>query len=130
MMAGTSNLQANKEIALDFLKLVIVGQIDEAYNKYVDLTGLHHNVYYPAQFTALKQGMIENHGQFPDKQFMVKHVLAEGNIVAVHSNVVLKPGEPGIAVVHIFRIDAGRIVEMWDIGQPVPVDSPNKAGAF
>ncbi|HEX9090579.1 MAG TPA: nuclear transport factor 2 family protein [Anaerolineales bacterium] len=129
-MAGTNKLQDNKEIALDFLKLVIVGQIDEAYKKYVDMTGQHHNVYYPAQFKALKQGMIENHSQFPDKQFMVKHVVSEGSIVAVHSNIVLKPADPGIAAVHIFRIDAGRIVEMWDIGQPVPADSPNKAGAF
>ena len=129
-MEETNKLQANKEIALDFLKLVIVGQINEAYEKYVDITGQHHNVYYPSQFKALKQGMIENHGQFPDKQFKVKHVLADGNIVAVHSHVVLKPGEPGIAVVHIFRIEAGRIVEMWDIGQSVPADSPNKAGPF
>jgi len=129
-MARPSKMQSNKETALDFLKLVIVGQIDEAYEKYIDMSGKHHNVYYPAQFEALKQGMIENHSQFPDKQFMVKHVLAEGNIVAVHSNIVLELGRSGIAVVHIFRFEDGKIVEMWDIGQPVPADSPNEAGAF
>lgn len=129
-MAAMNHLQANKETALDFLKLIIIGQIEEAYRKYVDMDGRHHNVYYPEKFSALKQGMLENHAQFPDKQFMVKHVLAEGNLVAVHSNVVLKPGEPGIAAVHIFRIQEGKIVEMWDVGQPVPVDSPNEAGAF
>lgn len=129
-MAGSNKLQANKEIALDFLQMVIVGRIDEAYEKYVNMAGKHHNVYYPAQFTALKAGMIENHSQFPHKQFLVKHVLAEGNIVGVHSNIVLKPGEPGIAAVHIFRLEDGKIAEMWDVGQPVPVDSPNDAGAF
>jgi predicted SnoaL-like aldol condensation-catalyzing enzyme len=42
----------------------------------------------------------------------------------------MKPGEPGIAVVHIFRFEKGRIIEMWDISQLLPVDSPNRLGAF
>ncbi len=129
-MAGTDNLQVNREAALDFLKMVIIGKIEEAYRKYIDMKGKHHNVYYPADFRTLKQGMIENYAQFPDKQFKLKHILADGNLVVVHSNIVLKPGEPGIAAVHIFRFTDGKIVEMWDVGQPVPIDSPNKAGAF
>jgi len=129
-MAEMSNLQAIKEAALDFLHLTISGQIEEAYQKYVDMRGKHHNVYYPAEFSALKQGMIENQSQFPHKQFNVKHILAEGNLVGVHSNIVLTPGEPGISVVHIFRFEDGKIVEMWDVGQPVPAASPNKEGAF
>ena len=36
----------------------------------------------------------------------------------------LKPGDRGIALVHIFRFEAGRIAELWDIGQPVPENSP------
>ncbi len=43
---------------------------------------------------------------------------------------VLTPGEPGIAVVHLFRFQAGKIVEMWDCGQQLPADSPNTDGAF
>lgn len=57
-------------------------------------------------------------------------MLGDGSLVAVHSNIVMKPGEPGVAVVHIFRFEEGRIVEMWDIGQAIPVDSPNRMGAF
>ena len=129
-MAEKSNMEANKEAALDFLNLVIIGKIEEAYHNYINMGGMHHNVYFPAEFSALKQGMLENHAQFPNKQFKVKHIIAEGNIVAVHSNIVLKPGEPGIAVVHILRFEAGKIVEMWDIGEQIPADSPNKTGAF
>jgi predicted SnoaL-like aldol condensation-catalyzing enzyme len=57
-------------------------------------------------------------------------VLADGDLVAIHSSIVMKPVEMGISVVHIFRFNQGRIVEMWDIGQAIPADSLNLAGAF
>jgi len=129
-MTNRSNIQAHKESAEDFLHLVVAGSIDEAYVNYVNLHGKHHNVHYSAGFASLKKGMIESHAQFPNKRLMVKNVLAEGDLVAVHSNLILKPGEPGMAVVHIFRFEGDKIVEMWDIGQAIPADSPNRVGAF
>ena len=129
-MTNRSSIQNQKEEAVDFLNLVMAGNIDEAYDSYVNMHGRHHNVYYAADFVSLKQGMVENHAQFPNKRLMVKNVLGDGNLVAVHSNIVMKEGEPGISVVHLFRFENGRIVEMWDVGQVVPVNSPNMIGAF
>jgi predicted SnoaL-like aldol condensation-catalyzing enzyme len=119
-----------KQAAVEFLQLVAAGRIDEAYQKHVDLQGKHHNPFYPAGFPALKQAMLENHVQFPSKQLTVKNVLGDGDLVAVHSHIVLRPDEPGVAAVHLFRFQSDKIVEMWDCGQPVPADSPNKDGAF
>jgi predicted SnoaL-like aldol condensation-catalyzing enzyme len=130
IMTNRSSIQAHKESALDFLQLVVAGRIDEAYDNYVNMHGKHHNMYYSAEFTSLKQGMIENHAQFPIKRIMVKNVIGDGDLVAVHSNIVMKAGEPGIAVVHIFRFEEGRIIEMWDVGQAIPSNSPNRMGAF
>jgi len=50
--------------------------------------------------------------------------------VVVHSHVMLKSNDLGVAVVHIFRFEKGRIVELWDLGQPVPENSPNQYGMF
>jgi predicted SnoaL-like aldol condensation-catalyzing enzyme len=125
-----NNTRALKQAAVQFLQLVVVGRIDEAYEKHVDPQGKHHNPYFPQGFPALKKAMIENHVQFPNKQLIVKNVLGDGDMVAVHSHIVLRPGETGIAVVHLFRFRFGRITELWDCGQPVPSDSPNKDGAF
>jgi predicted SnoaL-like aldol condensation-catalyzing enzyme len=130
IMTNRGSIQAQKESALDFLQLVVAGSINEAYDNYVNMHGKHHNMYYSAEFTSLKQGMIENHAHFPNKRLMVKNVLGDGDLVAVHSNIVMKAGEPGITVVHIFRFEEGRIIEMWDIGQPIPSSSPNRLGAF
>ncbi len=74
--------------------------------------------------------MIENHVHFPNKQLTIKNVLGDGDLVSVHSHILLRPGETGISAVHLFRFQDYKIVEMWDIGQPVPADSPNKDGAF
>jgi len=118
-----------KKAAVLFLQLVVGGRIDEAYSEYVDMNGVHHNLYFPAGFNALRDAMIENHSQFPDKKLTVRHVICEDDIVAVHSQLILKPGA-GMSVVHLFRFSGGRITEMWDCGQPVPEDSPNSDGAF
>jgi predicted SnoaL-like aldol condensation-catalyzing enzyme len=126
----TDKAQAYKQAAVQFLKLVVAGRIDEAYDKHADPGGRHHNAYFPAGFPALKKGMLENHDQFPGKKFTIINVLGDGDLVAVHSHVALRPGEPGIAVVHLFRFQDDKIVEMWDVGQAVPPDSPNKDGMF
>jgi predicted SnoaL-like aldol condensation-catalyzing enzyme len=106
------------------------GQIDEAYEKYVSFRGEHHNPFFPRGFRALQKAMIEDHARFPSKKLMVKNVLGDGDMVAVHSHLVMRTGESGMAVVHLFRFRADKIVEMWDCAQLLPPDSPNKDGAF
>jgi predicted SnoaL-like aldol condensation-catalyzing enzyme len=75
-------------------------------------------------------GMEENARQNPSKVLDVKRVVAEGELVVVHSHVRQELGDLGAAVVHIFRFETGRIVELWDVGQPVPDKSPNRLGMF
>ncbi len=66
----------------------------------------------------------------PNKRLDIKHVLAEGELVAIHFHVVRKPEDPGVAVVHLYRFEGDRIAEQWDIGREVPADSPNADGMF
>ena len=75
-------------------------------------------------------GIEQNARQNPDKVLEVKRTIAEGDFVVVHSHVQQKPGEPGAAVVHIFRFENGRIAELGDLAQPVPEESPNQYGIF
>jgi len=126
----TVDERSRKEVAVQFLEFVVAGRIDEAYERYVDMAGKHHNPHSPTGFPALKRAMSENHAQFSEKRIHIKHIIAESDLVAAHSEVVLAPGDKQIAVVHIFRFEAYRIVEMWDIGQPMPFNSPNQDGMF
>jgi predicted SnoaL-like aldol condensation-catalyzing enzyme len=50
--------------------------------------------------------------------------------VILHVHVKRKPDEPGLAIVDIFRLEAGKIVEHWDVRQPVPETAVHDNGMF
>ncbi|MBD0328118.1 MAG: nuclear transport factor 2 family protein [Pyrinomonadaceae bacterium] len=120
--------QNNTKAAVKFLELIAARKIDEAFETYVDMSGTHHNPFYPAGFPSLQRGMKENDAQIPEKKLIVKNVLGDGDMVAVHFHLILKPYE--MAVVHLFRFKENKIVELWDCGMAIPDDSPNKDGVF
>ena len=120
----------HKDAAIDFLKMVVARKITEAYAKHVSPKMIHHNAHFPHDAQSLMNGMIEAHTKFPNTVLHIKHAVEEGDVVAVHSHVVMQKGDTGVAVVHLFRFSGDKIVEMWDIGQQVPKESPNKAGMF
>ncbi len=122
--------QPNKKSAVKFLELIVAGKVDEAYGQYVDTGGTHHNAFFPAGFPSLQKAMKENNIQFPNKQLVIKNILGDDNLVAVHSHLLLKADEPGMVVVHLFRFKNDKIVEIWDCGQIIPVNCPNKDGVF
>lgn len=122
-------LMKNKEIAMQFLQEVVSGKIDEAYKNYVDMRGKHHNMYFESGFVALQKAMKDNHVLFPSKQFTIKHIIGDTDLVAVHSHLILIPQEKEVAVVHLFRISNDKIIEMWDIGQQI-TETPNTDGLF
>ena len=64
----------------------------------------------------------------PDAVYSIKRVIADGNLVAVHSHARFAPGERGLAVVDILRVEHCRIAEHWDVAQPVPEKSANSNG--
>lgn len=119
-----------KNIAQDFLRQCAKGHAREAFSKYIAPDFKHHNINFKGDAETLMKAMEENAEQFPDKIFDMKHAFEDKNFVAVHSHVRLKPSDPGTAVVHIFRFDGFRIVELWDLGQAVPEDTVNENGMF
>ena len=59
-----------------------------------------------------------------------KHLVAEGDLVAVHSNYVREPNDRGLAVMDIFRLEDGKIVDHWDSIQEVPTEAANSNTMF
>ncbi|HEY5993404.1 MAG TPA: nuclear transport factor 2 family protein [Gallionellaceae bacterium] len=125
-----NSILTRKECAVSFLKLVGSGQVRKAYEQHIAEDFRHHNPYFKGDAGSLMQGMEENAARFPDKILEVQRALEDGDLVAVHSRVRLKPGDQGLALVHIFRFRGKDIVELWDIGQPVPENAPNENAMF
>ena len=123
-------MESNKEIAVAFLKMASSGNVREAYSKYVGAGFRHHNPFFEGSAESLMAGMEENARQNPNKVMEVKRVIAEGEFVVTHSHVRQNPDALGVAVVHIFRFEQGKIMELWDLGQPVPEKSMNENGMF
>jgi predicted SnoaL-like aldol condensation-catalyzing enzyme len=120
----------NKDAAISFLKMASRGDVSEAYSKFVGPGFRHHNPYFEGSAESLLTAMEENARENPNKTLDVKRAIAEGDLVAVHSHVRQRPDDRGAAVVHLFRFEEGRIVELWDLGQEVPEESPNQHGIF
>lgn len=62
---------------------------------------------------------------FPKLKIDFKRFIAEGDLVVVHSYMTREPGDRGIAVVDIFRLESGKVVEHWDVLQDVPEKAEN-----
>jgi len=121
---------SNKEIAIDFLKLTATGKANVAFANYVSLNFRHHNPYFKGDADSLINAMMENAEKNPDKVLDVQRALLDGDLVAIHSKVKQNPNDLGVALVHIFQFHNNKIVELWDIGQAIPEESPNENGMF
>ena len=77
----------NKDKAIQFLQMIVKGDIENAYDMFVNVNGKHHNIYFEAGFDALKKAMIDNHTQFPNKKFDVTLAVAENDMVSVLTKV-------------------------------------------
>lgn len=119
-----------KEVAQDFLKLASKGQSREAFELYVSENFKHHNVWFKGDGQTLMTAMEENAKETPDRVFEIQRALEDGNLVAVHSRVRQTPNDLGVALIHIFRFDNDKIVELWDFGQAVPENMVNENGMF
>ncbi|BAK66542.1 hypothetical protein SLG_18670 [Sphingobium sp. SYK-6] len=120
-----------KEVVLAFEKLGIEGRNPaEAVRRYFspDLIDHDPNVVGDRQSVIDRLSHLNWDKAGPTRT--IKHIVAEGDIVMVHHHLVREPGTKGIAAVDIFKVKDGKVVEHWDVLQPIPENSPNKYGAF
>jgi len=126
-----SVLDRHKAIAADVLKRLFEHGDASVVDRYIRPDYIQHNPLAPNGTAALKAFAVPLAKQFPGLKYDIKRVLAEGDLVLVHSNLVLVPGTRGTAVVDIFRFDRdGRIAEHWDTAQNVPDTSVNGNDMF
>ena len=57
-------------------------------------------------------------------------MFTDGDNVILHVHAVREPGTRGNAIIDIFRLENGKIVEHWDVVQPVPETSANSNSMF
>ncbi len=123
-------MTANVDIATTFLRMCARGEVRTAYERYVSADFVHHNPWFPGDRESLLLAMEQAAVAEPNKSFEVKQVIDGGDRIATLSHLTRADGGVEYAVVHVCRIVDGRIVELWDLGQEIPEDSPNALGMF
>ncbi len=121
---------SNKIAAIEFLKLAAAGDVAEAYARHVAADFAHHNPHFAQDRQTLLDAMAQSAAAEPNRSFDVLQAIEEADRVAVFSRLTRASAGAEFAVVHILRFSAGRIVEMWDVVQAVPAESPNAIGMF
>ncbi|MET7730328.1 nuclear transport factor 2 family protein [Streptomyces sp. NPDC005402] len=68
--------------------------------------------------------------QFPGFTASPKRVITEGDYVAIHSHYKTSAKNPGTSIVDLLRVRNGKVVEHWDVVQPIPATSANSNTMF
>jgi len=131
--------KTHKGIAVEFLSLVGSERPKDGL-RFFALECKTHNPYIPGSMVTLTDAMIAVQkqgsegilkGSKADFKLIIRQVLADGDLVAVHTQLSSsKPSEGGLRQVHLFRFSGDKIIEYWDISQQVPENAANAAGAF
>ena len=120
-----------KEVVTRFLtQFYLEKKVREAFETWVEPGYIQHN---PLAATgrdaaiAFLEPFFQGH---PDAVYSIKRIIADGNLVAVHSHAKFTADERGLAVVDILRVEHCKIAEHWDVAQPVPEKTANSNGIF
>ena len=125
-----ADLELNKKTVVAYYEMAFGGRPEEAVASYMGDVYIQHNPEAadgPEAFLGFVHALREAN---PDVRLDIKRVIAEGDLVVTHGNLVLRPDEPGLALADIFRLRDGKVVEHWDVIQPVPEQSANANGMF
>jgi predicted SnoaL-like aldol condensation-catalyzing enzyme len=68
--------------------------------------------------------------KFPNSKSEIKRSFVDGDYVILHVHAVREPGQRGSAIIDVFKLENGKIVEHWDVVQPIPENLANNNGMF
>ncbi len=124
---AAGQLARNKQLVLAFYQKLI-GEKDYAgARQYMGAEYRQHAPYATDGHAGIAAWLLGFKAAFPQHRYEVKKVIAEGDLVVLHLHGMNGPNPHGESVIDIFRVRDGKVVEHWDVIQPIPekADNPN-----
>jgi predicted SnoaL-like aldol condensation-catalyzing enzyme len=128
--ADAQQMEANKKAVTAFYDAAINQKDFEAAAKFIGPHYVQHNPRAADGPEGLKAFLALLREKFPDYHSEIKRVFAEGDYVILHVHNVPMPGARGAAIVDIFKLEDGKVVEHWDVRQDIPEQSANSNTMF
>jgi predicted SnoaL-like aldol condensation-catalyzing enzyme len=128
--ADAQQMEANKKTVLEFYDLAINKKDFDAASKFIGPRYVQHNPRAADGPEGLKAFLAFLREKFPDYHSEIKRVFADGDYVIVHVHNVPTPGSRGAAIIDIFKLENGKVVEHWDVRQDIPEQSANSNTMF
>ena len=129
-LPALADAESNKKAVLEFYDKALNQKDFDAAAKYFGPHYIQHNPGAPDGIEGFKAFIAQRKEKFPNARSEIKRAFAEGDYVILHVHGVREPGERGVAIVDIFRLENGKIVEHWDVVQPIPEKTANNNGMF
>ncbi len=125
-----AKLEANKKTVMAFYEAGPNKKDFDAASKFIGERYVQHNPLVADGLDGFKAFLSFLNETFPKLRGEIKRVFAEGDYVILHAHGVRVPGQRGSAIVDIFKLEDGKIVEHWDVIQPIPQNAVNQSGMF
>ena len=129
-LADQNQEKINKETVMNFYNKAINEKDFTSASIYLGDKYIQHNPKAADGKDGLKSFIAYLKDKAPQYHSEIKKVFADGDFVTLHVHNTPAPGARGNAIVDIFRLEKGKIVEHWDVIQPVPEKSANTNGMF
>jgi predicted SnoaL-like aldol condensation-catalyzing enzyme len=122
--------QDNEAVVRAFYQKALNDRDADAAAPHVGATYRQHNPLIEDGYAGLRKYLDWIGANFPKSHNEILRVFAEGDYVVLHVHRKRTPEARGDAIVDIFRLEGGRIVEHWDVIQPVPEAAANPNTMF
>jgi predicted SnoaL-like aldol condensation-catalyzing enzyme len=130
LAADARQQERDKKTVVDFYEKALNQKDFDAAAKYLGPRYTQHNPNAADGPEGLRAFLGFLKEKFPNSRSEIKRVFADGDHVILHVHAVREPGTRGNAIVDIFRLEDGKIVEHWDVVQPIPEKAANANGMF
>ena len=127
---NTPQEEANKKTVIDLYEKGINQKDFDAAAKNFGPRYIQHNPRAKDGADGFKAFIDFLKAKFPNYHSEIKKVFVDGDYVILHVHNVPAPGERGAAIVDIFRLENGKVVEHWDVRQDIPEQSANNNTMF
>jgi muconolactone D-isomerase len=126
-----SDVEENKRTAVAFYqKAVYEGDVDTAVRLYGGASYTQHTPFAADGFDGLRQYVKWIAANYPNTKGEIKRVFADRDCVLMHCHWTGFLGRNGDAIVDIFRLEGGKVVEHWDVIQAIPDTALNENTMF